>query len=144
MARLWAVEDRQRAVRRPPRRDRERRGDPRVLLHPGSIFTELQRDITPEEGVALGWTDAEGNVIAPGFKTPSQGAATGLWAATSPDLASHGGAYCENCDIAPLASPDGSMNDGGVRHYAVDPASAERLWEVSAQMTAIDGASAGR
>lgn len=113
-------------------------------LHPGSIFTELQRDITPEEGVALGWTDAEGDVIAPGLKTPSQGAATGLWAATSPDLASHGGAYCENCDVAPLASPDGSMNDGGVRHYAVDPASAERLWEVSAQMTAIDGASAGR
>lgn len=111
------------------------RGVRAFSLHPGSIFTELQRDVSAAEGVALGWTDIAGNVIAPGLKTPSQGAATGLWAATSPLLEDRGGVYCEDCDIALPASPDGSMHDGGVREYAVDPASAERLWEVSARLT---------
>lgn len=107
-------------------------------LHPGSIFTDLQRDVTAAEGAALGWTDEAGNIIAPGLKTPSQGAATGLWAATSPTLDSHGGAYCENCDIAPLADPNGAMEDGGVRDYAVNPDNAERLWLVSARTTGIN------
>ncbi|PRB17383.1 oxidoreductase [Microbacterium sp. MYb62] len=104
-------------------------------LHPGSIFTELQRDITTAESTALGWTDEDGNIILPGLKTPSQGAATGLWAATSPLLDGLGGVYCEDCDVAPVAGPDGSMNDGGVREYAVDSAAAERLWGISARLT---------
>lgn len=107
-------------------------------LHPGSIITELQRDMTAAEQIERGWIDTEGNVVGPGFKTPSQGAATGLWAATSPLLESHGGVYCEDCDIAPLASPEGSMDDGGVRDYAVNPKSAERLWRVSATLTGVN------
>jgi NAD(P)-dependent dehydrogenase (short-subunit alcohol dehydrogenase family) len=107
-------------------------------LHPGAIITELQRDMTTAEQIERGWIDAEGNVVGSGFKTPSQGAATGLWAATSPVLGTRGGVYCEDCDIAPLASPGGSMDDGGVRDYAVDPESAERLWHVSAQITEVN------
>ncbi|MGW0456051.1 oxidoreductase [Gordonia sputi] len=107
-------------------------------LHPGAIITDLQRDMTVAEQIERGWIDAEGNVIGPGFKTPSQGAATGLWAATSPVLESRGGVYCEDCDIAPLASPGGSMDNGGVRGYAIDPESAERLWQVSAQVTGVN------
>jgi NAD(P)-dependent dehydrogenase (short-subunit alcohol dehydrogenase family) len=106
-------------------------------LHPGAIITELQRDMTAAEQIERGWIDTEGNIIGPGFKTPSQGAATGLWAATSPVLESHGGVYCEDCDIAPLASPGASMDDGGVRDYAVHPERAERLWQVSAQITGV-------
>ncbi|WP_308820076.1 SDR family NAD(P)-dependent oxidoreductase [Pseudonocardia alni] len=107
-------------------------------LHPGAIITSLQRDMTAAEQIERGWIDAEGNIIGSGFKTPSQGAATGLWAATSPALDTHGGAYCEDCDIAPLASPRGSMDDGGVRGYALEPKSAERLWQMSAQITGIN------
>ncbi|MFD4366194.1 oxidoreductase [Rhodococcus sp. NPDC058521] len=106
-------------------------------LHPGAIITDLQRDMTVAEQIERGWIDKEGNIVGPGFKTPSQGAATGLWAATAPALDSRGGVYCEDCDIAPLADPGGSMDDGGVREYAVDPESAERLWTVSAQITGI-------
>lgn len=104
-------------------------------LHPGAIITSLQRDMTAAEQIERGWVDAEGNVVGQGFKNPAQGAATGLWAATSPALEGRGGVYCEDCDIAALAGPDSSMDDGGVRDYAVDPESAERLWQVSAQIT---------
>ncbi|OZM70698.1 oxidoreductase [Amycolatopsis antarctica] len=107
-------------------------------LHPGAIITDLQRDMTTAEQIERGWIDAEGNVIGPGFKTSSEGSATGLWAATSPVLDSRGGVYCEDCDIAPLASPGGSMDDGGVRGYAIDPESAERLWQMSAQITGVN------
>lgn len=104
-------------------------------LHPGAIITDLQRDMTAAEQIERGWIDADGDVVGPGFKTPSQGAATGLWAATAPDLEGRGGVYCEDCDIAPVASPAGTMDDGGVRDYAVDPENAEHLWHLSARIT---------
>jgi hypothetical protein len=47
-----------------------------------------------------------------------------IWCATSPQLAGLGGVYCENCDIAPVKSE----GDDGVRPYAIDPATAQRLW----------------
>lgn len=58
------------------------------------------------------------------FKTVEQGAATTIWCATSPQLAGRGGVYCENCDIAAIKTE----GDDGVRPYAIDPASAQRLW----------------
>ncbi|EFV13835.1 oxidoreductase [Segniliparus rugosus] len=107
-------------------------------LHPGKIMTGLQRDIAAEELLALGWVDQDGKVLLPDLKTPSQGAATGLWAATSPALDGRGGLYLEDCDVALLAEPNGSMDDGGVRPYALDPGSAERLWRLTSAMTATD------
>src|SRR5436305_6966128 len=74
-------------------------------VHPGGIRTPLQRHLTMEEMAAAGWIDEQGNVIASGFKTPEQGAATQVWAATSPQLVRMGGVYCEDCDIAELV-PD--------------------------------------
>ncbi|WP_454690051.1 SDR family NAD(P)-dependent oxidoreductase [Achromobacter aloeverae] len=106
-------------------------------LHPGKIFTPLQRHLAREEMVAAGWLDADGHPADPTFKTPPQGAATQVWAATSPRLAGLGGLYCEDCDIA-------RMDDGeppsftGVRPYAADPEQAERLWALSARLTGID------
>ncbi|MFI1507654.1 SDR family NAD(P)-dependent oxidoreductase [Streptomyces sp. NPDC020597] len=104
-------------------------------LHPGSIITELQRELTRREQVDLGWVDEQGAVIGEGFKTPSQGAATGLWAATSPLLAGRGGLYLEDCEVARVTDEDGPMDDGWVRGYAVDPASAARLWQLSVAAT---------
>ncbi|MEU1508156.1 SDR family NAD(P)-dependent oxidoreductase [Kitasatospora sp. NPDC005748] len=106
-----------------------------LSLHPGKIITGLQREMTLQEQVDRGWVDAHGNVIAADFKTPSQGAATGLWAATSPLLADHGGRYLENCDIAGISAPGTPMDDGGVRAYAVNPDAAQRLWELSLAAT---------
>ena len=61
-------------------------------FHPGGIRTPLQRDLTMEEQVAMGWYDAQG-YLNPVFKTVEQGAATSVWCATSPQLAVKGGVY---------------------------------------------------
>lgn len=106
-------------------------------LHPGKIFTPLQRHLTQDEMIAAGWLDANGNPADPTFKTTQQGAATQVWAATSSQLDSMGGLYCEDCDIATLDQGE-PPSFVGVRPYAVDPEQAERLWALSAQLTGID------
>ncbi|SEC93197.1 NAD(P)-dependent dehydrogenase, short-chain alcohol dehydrogenase family [Streptomyces sp. 2131.1] len=104
-------------------------------LHPGKIITGLQREMELQEQIDLGWVDAHGNVVGEGFKAASQGAATGLWAATSPLLADRGGVYLEDCEIASVSAPGTPMDEGGVRAYAVDPEGAARLWELSVAAT---------
>jgi len=104
-------------------------------VHPGGILTPLQRHLTREEQIAMGWFDEDGTVN-PVFKTPEQGAATGVWAATSPQLDGRGGVYCEDCDIAEV-NEDPTVRRG-VCPYAVDPASARRLWVISATLTGVD------
>ncbi|MEU8347965.1 SDR family NAD(P)-dependent oxidoreductase [Spirillospora sp. NPDC048832] len=104
-------------------------------LHPGKIITGLQRDMTRQEQIDRGWVDEHGNVIGADFKTPSQGAATGLWAATSPLLNGRGGLYLEDCDVARISTPEQPMDDEGVRAYAIAPDSAARLWDLSLAAT---------
>ncbi|MEX0171498.1 SDR family NAD(P)-dependent oxidoreductase [Streptomyces sp. LMG1-1-1.1] len=104
-------------------------------LHPGKIITGLQREMGLQEQVDRGRVDEHGNVVGAGFKTPSQGAATGLWAATSPLLSTRGGLYLEDCDVARVSAPEEPMDDGGVRAYAVAPDAAARLWELSLAAT---------
>ena len=112
-------------------------GIPAFAVHPGGIRTPLQRHLTTEEMVAAGWIDEQGNLIATGFKTPEQGAATQVWAATSPRLEEMGGVYCEDCDIAePVPSDDTTA--GGVREYAINRDEAARLWALSAELTGVD------
>ena len=102
-------------------------------VHPGGIFTPLQRHLENEEMTAMGWTTPEGGpseLAAANFKTPSQGAATSVWAATAKSLDGLGGVYCKDCNIAAAVS---DAHDGfdGVRGWAVDSALAARLWEES-------------
>ena len=116
------------------------RGVRAFALHPGGIMTPLQRHLPSEEMVALGWLDEDGNPTpeaAAGFKTPAAGAATEVWAATSPQLAGRGGLYLEDCDVAEV-SDESSPQRRGVRAYALDPDAAARLWAVSAERTAVD------
>lgn len=106
-------------------------------LHPGGIFTPLQRHIPKAEMVERGWIDEDGTFLNPeGFKTPEQGAATQVWAATSPQLNGLGGVYLEDCDIAEPAV-DGDQSSG-VRDWAVDPEQAARLWTLSAELTGVN------
>ena len=107
-------------------------------VHPGGIMTELQRHLPKEEMIAAGWMDADGNVNER-FKSPAQGAATSVWAATSPLLDGKGGVYCEDCDIAEptlVGSPEARVR--GVDARAVDPTDAERLWALSARLTGVN------
>ncbi|MCF3140287.1 SDR family NAD(P)-dependent oxidoreductase [Paenarthrobacter sp. AR 02] len=107
-------------------------------VHPGGIMTELQRHLPKEEMVAAGWMDAEGNVRE-GFKTPEQGAATSVWAATSRALLGMGGVYCEDCDVAKPTDKESPLaRYQGVDAHAIDKADAARLWELSAKLTGVN------
>jgi len=99
------------------------RGVRAFSVDPGYILTPLQRHLTTEEMVAAGWIDADGTPAAGLFKTPQQGAATQVWAATSPQLDGQGGVRCVDCNVV------GSD---------IDDAEAARLWRLSAELTGID------
>lgn len=103
-------------------------------LSPGAIRTNLQRYISSEEEIKLGWRDEFGNELTQ-WKTPEQGAATALWGATSPMLAGKGGVYLDTCDIAEI-EPDPAKP--GVHPHATNPTSAARLWEISANLTSVN------
>ena len=88
---------------------------------PGAIATNLQRHTgglrTPLERQ----------------KTPQQGAATTLYVATSPDLEGIGGRYFEDVNEAPVVDHRGP-DYTGVAPYALDPANAQRLWDLSTEL----------
>jgi NAD(P)-dependent dehydrogenase (short-subunit alcohol dehydrogenase family) len=112
-------------------------------LHPGGILTPLQRHLPKEEMVVFGWIDDDGNPLEQSFKTPEQGAATQVFAATSPQLAGLGGLYLEDCDVAGPATGD-ATTARGVKDYAVDPEQAARLWSLSAALTGVDAFATAR
>ncbi|ETK34341.1 oxidoreductase [Microbispora sp. ATCC PTA-5024] len=93
-------------------------------VNPGWILTSLQRHLTIGEMVAAGWVDPDGNPAPALFRTPEQGAASVVWAATAPVLDDHGGDYCADCSI----SRDGPE----------DSDEAARLWALSARLTGLD------
>jgi NAD(P)-dependent dehydrogenase (short-subunit alcohol dehydrogenase family) len=116
------------------------RGVRAFSVHPGGILTPLQRHLPREEMVELGWIDEQGNPVGQGFKTPEQGAATSVWAATSAQLDGMGGVYCEDCDIA--VDSEGRFRVG-VAAWATDPEQAARLWDLSVELTGSDLPAAG-
>ena len=70
------------------------------------------------------------------YKTVQQGGATTVFAAVSPDLVGKGDLYLEDSDVA-VVVPDGSDAPFGVRPWALDKASADRLWQLCAAMTGV-------
>lgn len=93
-------------------------------LNPGAIATNLQKHTgglkTPPER----------------RKSTAQGAATSVLLAASPLLEGIGGRYFEDCHEAPVVTmrpPDYR----GVAHYAVNPANAQRLWDVALHLIDI-------
>lgn len=87
-------------------------------LNPGAIATNLQR--------------YTGTMLTPveKRKTAEQGAATSVLLAASPLLQDVGGRYFEDCnEAAQVANPE--MFGGGVNPWALDPASAQQLWELA-------------
>jgi NAD(P)-dependent dehydrogenase (short-subunit alcohol dehydrogenase family) len=86
--------------------------------HPGAVPTNLQR--------------YTGGLRTPVElrKTPEQGAATSVLLATSPLLEGVGGRYFEDCHEAEVAASREPFA-GGVNPWALDPAAAETLWDLS-------------
>jgi len=121
-------------------------------VHPGAIVeSELGRHLTKEELTKFGLYDAQGNVVhdaSKGLKTLQQGASTQVWCATSPQLNSLGGVYCENTEIAQLDVQDDQQGDvsermnnsyriAGVMPYALDAEAAGKLWTMSEDLTDV-------
>ncbi|MEU7610267.1 SDR family NAD(P)-dependent oxidoreductase [Micromonospora sp. NPDC049204] len=92
-------------------------------LNPGAIATGLQKHT--------------GGLKSPKemHKTPQQGAATSALLAASPLLDGVGGRYFEDCAEAPVVT-ERPADYTGVAAYAVDPANAQRLWDVAAELVA--------
>ena len=119
-------------------RGRER-GLQAFSVHPGNIMTPLQRHLSMEDQIALGWADEAGEPsTALRLKTAQQGASTGVWALTSPELADRSGVYAQDNDVARLV-PDTEMDmvAGGVKSWAVDSVDSARLWDYSIAATGI-------
>ncbi|MDT7794993.1 MAG: hypothetical protein QOD59_4434 [Mycobacterium sp.] len=97
-------------------------------LMPGGIATPLQRHLPAHyaeqalEAFRAAGTD---------FKSVEQGAATSVLLAASPLLDGIGGRYFEDCNEAVVVNRRGGPGRGGVAPYALNPANAERLWELS-------------
>ena len=97
------------------------------VVHPGAISdTNLARYIDPD---LLEQIRASG---AYRYKTTEQGAATSVFVATSPLLEGIGGRYFVDCNETPVVHRNETDRSGsGVAAYALDPANASRLWELS-------------
>lgn len=109
------------------------RGVHAFAVHPGAIVTELGRHLTREdiEVMSKGATVTGRRMT---YKSIPAGAATSVWAASSPALEGRGGLYLEDCGIAAPASGPG--DEKGYLPYALDTTAADRLWALSEQIVA--------
>lgn len=99
-------------------------------VNPGGIATGLQRNFTDWQRRSLEAAEAAG---AFKYKSVEQGAATTVVAAVRPELRQTGGHYLDDGQEAYTVANDATLvkHPHGVKEWAVDPALAERLWQVS-------------
>lgn len=96
-------------------------------VHPGMIVTELGRHLSMDDIKAMRGDSAQRNRLS--YKSIPQGAATSVWAATSPQLAGRGGLYLEDCAVGEPASAEAPAK--GFLPHALDAQAAEKLWVLS-------------
>ena len=121
------------------KRHRER-GIRAAAVHPGGIHTELGRHMDLSHFQKM--IDELNQQLAaegkPAFqlKTIPQGAATSVWAAVVAPAGEIGGRYCENCHVGEIVPDHVTINpiSEGVRAYALDPETAEALWNKSEEL----------
>jgi NAD(P)-dependent dehydrogenase (short-subunit alcohol dehydrogenase family) len=104
-------------------------------LMPGGIFTNLQRHVGGDDYIAQARERFANAGVA--FKSPEQGAATSVLLAASPHADGVAGRYFEDCNESTVITERTATTLAGVAPYALDPANAERLWEVSLDLTGL-------
>ena len=101
-----------------------------LSVHPGGIETELQRTTPKTDFQKMGWFTEDGEYVFDCvWKTPEQGAATSVWAATAPELEGKGAIYLQDIEIA---KPSNDVV-AGYAAWAFDEQGASKLWEWSEQ-----------
>jgi NAD(P)-dependent dehydrogenase (short-subunit alcohol dehydrogenase family) len=103
-------------------------------LMPGGIATPLQRHVLEADPEYMERAHERYERAGIQLKTPEQGAATSVLLATAPQLDGVGGRYFEDCNEAPVVDRRPEFGVPGMARYAVDPANAERLWDVSLEL----------
>lgn len=93
-------------------------------VHPGICVTGLARYMSRDDFDMMRRLTVRtpGRLVNP--KTLEQAAATTVWAATAPELDRHRGAYLADCAV------------GKAGGHAVDPETAQELWELSDRLVA--------
>ncbi len=116
------------------------RGVRAAAVHPGGIQTELGRHMGHEQLEAM-VDQINKQEAAQGkgpfqWKTIPQGAATSVWAGVVAPADEIGGRYCENCHVGNIVADNVTISpvSEGVRGYALDPATAQALWQKSEEM----------
>ena len=116
------------------------RGVRAAAVHPGGIQTELGRHMGHEQLEAL-VDQINKQEAAQGkgpfqWKTIPQGAATSVWAGVVAPADEIGGRYCENCHVGNIVADNVAISpvSEGVRAYALDPGTAQALWQKSEEM----------
>jgi NAD(P)-dependent dehydrogenase (short-subunit alcohol dehydrogenase family) len=103
-------------------------------LMPGNIAsTELARHMGPDDLANFG---QQTDLTLPPVKTIEQGAATSVLLAASPDVEGVTGRYYEDCAEAPVIR-ERAGHTGGVAPYVLDPDNADRLWQISNELTQL-------
>ena len=101
-------------------------------LMPGNIAsTALARHMGPDDLANFG---KETDLTLPPVKTIEQGAATSVLLAASPEVEGAAGRYYEDCAQAQVIH-EREGHAGGVAPYVLDPDNADRLWQISEQLT---------
>lgn len=103
-------------------------------LMPGGIATPLQKHI-PGQMEEVYSTPNLSNFM----KSPEQGCATSIWAATARELEGKGAVYCEDCGVAgptPVNPPE-PRTAPGYAPYAHNSEGEERLWKASLVMVGL-------
>jgi NAD(P)-dependent dehydrogenase (short-subunit alcohol dehydrogenase family) len=101
-----------------------------MSAHPGGIETELQRTTPKTDFQKMGWFTEHGEYVFDCvWKTPEQGAATSVWAATASELEGKGALYLQDLEIAKQSNDDVV----GYSAWAFDEQGATKLWDWSEQ-----------
>lgn len=93
-------------------------------VHPGVCATGLSRYMSRDDFAEMKAMSAGKPGLLSNLKSIPAAAATSVWAATAAELESAGGAYLADCAV------------GRASAHAVDPVTAEKLWELSEQLVA--------
>ncbi len=102
-------------------------------VNPGGVATGLQRNFTTQQKESLDAAEAAGVFT---YKSIEQGAATTLVAAVAPQFAQTGGHYLDDAQEAYTVPNDADLaqHPHGVKEWALDPDTAQRLWDVSTNL----------
>lgn len=103
-----------------------------LSLHPGSILSGLQKTV-PDE-MRQQWKQQEVQKV---MKSPSQGAATSVWAAVSKELEGKGALYLEDCAVASPVKEGAQSRAPGYAPHAFDEEKAQRLWSESFELVGL-------